>query len=203
MPYTEAQISNMALGHVGVQGYISSLENDKSNEARACRLYFAHSRDVILEMMLWPFATVRAELQQQDGVTFDGWGFSYVYPNDCAFAASILLPGLRNPPADSKPKFKIVRNPQTLGKLILTDMEQAGLEYNLRVTDPAEFDATFAHAQSLLLGTLIGGPLRADANLIKLTGQAWIDWQAEAGIKTLREQREDTPAETDLVSVRG
>lgn len=202
MPYTEAQISNMALGHVGVQGYISSLENDKSNEARACRLYFAHSRDVILEMMLWPFATVRANLQLQTGVEFDGWSFAYVYPNDCAFAASILLSGMRNPPADNKPKFKIVRNPATLGKLILCDVENAALEYNLKITDPAEFDATFAHAQSLLLGTLIAGPLRADAKLVQTTTQAWVNWQAEAGVKTLREQKEDVPAETDLVSVR-
>lgn len=201
MPYTEAQIANMALGHVGVQGYISSLENDKSNEARTCRTFYAHARDTILEMMSWPFATVRANLQLQ-GTAFDGWTYAYAYPNDCAFASAIVLPGMRTPPSDKKVPFRIVRNPTQVGKLIMTDQESAVLEYNIKITDPAEFDATFAHAVALFLATLIGGPLRVDASLLKKKEGEFQAWQAEAGTKGLREQKEDEIPESELVSVR-
>lgn len=201
MPYTEELIGNMALGHIGVQGYISSPQNDKSNEARQCRLFYAHARDLILTMMPWPFATQRIKLST-NSQQFNDWSFTYNYPLDCALAVNILLPGMRTPPADKKVPYKIVRNPMTTGKLILTDMEQAVLEYNAMVTDPAEFDAPFAQATSLLLSTMIGGPLRCDPALLKKKEQEYQAWQAEASTKVLREQKEDQQPESELVSVR-
>lgn len=201
MPYTEATISNMALGHIGVQGYISSLSNDKSNEARQCRLFYAHARDTILEMMGWPFATVRTELQLQ-GTAYDGWTYAYAYPNDCAFASAIVLPGMRTPPTDKKVPFRVVKNPDQQGKLIMTDQESAVLEYNQKIEDPALFDATFAQAVSLFLATLIGGPLRCDPGLLKKKEAEFQAWQAEAGTKGLREQKEDEIPDSEFVSVR-
>lgn len=202
MPYTDAQISNMALGHIGVQGYIADLSTDRTNEGRACRSYFSHSRDVILEMMPWPFATVRADLQIATGVAFDGWTFAYTYPNDCALAVSIVQPSMRTPDQNSRVKFKIVKHPTQAGKIILTDQENAVLEYNMRVSDPAEFDASFAHAQSLLLSTMVVGPLKVSADIAQKVQREWAAWQSEASGKALRERADDLPAEAELVSVR-
>lgn len=201
MPYTEELISNMALAHIGVQGYISSLQNDRSNEARQCRIFYPHARDLILTMQPWPFATQRIQLST-NSLIFDDWSFTYNYPADCALAVNILLPGMRTPPSDKKVPFKIVRNPTNTGKLILCDMENAILEYNAAVTDPAEFDAPFANAVALLESTMIGGPLRCDPGLLKLKQQEYQAWQAEASTKVMREQKEDQQPESDLVSVR-
>lgn len=201
MPYTEALIGNMALGHIGVQGYITSLENDKSNEARVLRNFYPHARDVVLSMTAWPFATIRQNLQLE-GTPFDAWTYSYTYPNDCAFASLIVNPAMRTPDEKGKIPFRVVRNPNATGKLIMTDQEQAVLEYNKNITDPAEFDATFAHAVALFCSTLIGPVLRADPNLVKLKIQEFTAWQSEAAVKGMREQKEDEQPTSELVSVR-
>lgn len=201
MSYSEAQIGMMSLGHLSVQGYITSLENDKSNEARALKTFYEHSRDVILEMMPWPFATKRVNLQLK-GTAWDGWGYAYAYPNDCVYASHIVNPAIRTPSAKQKIPFRIVRDPESTGKLIMTDQPEAILEYNMKITDPAEFDAMFAHAVSLLLATMAGKILRVDANILTLVNQEYQAWQLEAGNKSLREEQTDENPASEFVSVR-
>lgn len=203
MPYTEAQIANMALGHVGIKGLITSLDSldDTTNEAVACRLFYAHARDMILTMQPWPFAKVRQNLQLS-GTAWDGWTYSYTYPANCSFLEKIVLPGLRTEPADRKVPFIVVRNPDAPGKLVMTDQESAVAQFNLKVTDPSEFDPTFAHAVSLLLATLICTPLRVSADMTKNVNQLYTAWQAEASTKVMRESREDPVPDSEFVTGR-
>ncbi len=201
MPYTEATICNMALGHVGIQGHITSLASDNSNEGIACNLFYEHARDLILEMMAWPCATVRVNLQLT-GTPWDGWTYSYQYPTDCAFFEKIPVPSLRTENPDQKIPFKVIKNPTAPGKLILTDQENAVGQYNQKITDPAEFDATLAHAISLLLGTLIVTPLRVKADVAANVVKLYQAWQAEASGKALREGREDPMPNSEFMSVR-
>jgi len=201
MSYTEAQIFNMALGHVGIQGHITSAETDFTNEAMACKMFYAHARDVIMAMMSWPFATVRQNLQLTS-TAYDGWTYSYAYPNDCALFHKVVLPGMRTEPSEKKVPFRIVKNPDGAGKLIMTDMEQAIGEYNIYVTDPAEFDATFAHAVSLFLGTLIVNPLRVDPSMAKQVNEQFSAWQMEAAGRALREAQEDSVPDSEYQTGR-
>src|SRR5438270_202467 len=71
----------MALGHVGNSSQIASL-TEKSNEARACALYYEQCRDEVLQAFPWPFATVITALTLVATDPTTEWGYSYRYPVD-------------------------------------------------------------------------------------------------------------------------
>lgn len=206
MPTTsKTQICNMALAHVGVNSRIEDVDTESTEEANACRLWYDHAVDTLLEMQRWSFATRQVDLQDlsDSNPPPDEWGFRYMYPNTCKLALRIVNPAMRVDPPGFKIPFKIVDLETGLGKSILCDQENAILEYNHEVTEPAQFPATFVQALSLFLATLICMPLKVDAKITQYVNGAWSAWQNEAGKHSLREGAEDRQAESEFVLARG
>lgn len=108
---SDVAICNQALAAVGTRSTIASL-TENSNEARNCNLFYADTRDEILQMAHWGFATKTLSLAllksapgtptNQVGQQFwtpalppPPWLFEYAYPSDCLLMRSIIpqLPG--------------------------------------------------------------------------------------------------------------
>lgn len=96
---TETEICNRALQRIGTRSTIASLTED-SNEARACNLIYASTRDEVLSMAFWNFAKKAATLsliksapgtptnptgaaQWSSDFPAPPWQYEYSYPSDC------------------------------------------------------------------------------------------------------------------------
>lgn len=104
---SETDIYNLALAHVGTRSTIA-LPTEDSNEARACRRFYAQARDETLTAAWWTFARRTAVLTllkaapgtpEFTGVVSNVWNnsyppppwlYSYAYPSDCVRARYII-----------------------------------------------------------------------------------------------------------------
>lgn len=158
MSITAESICNMTLGHLKIGKEITNLTTDKSAEAAACRLYYAICRDIVLGAHKWPFAKMQValalveedpfEVTDSAGNTASEWALSYRYPSDAANLIRILS-GIRNEARDQRIPYRIYRD--DVGKLILTDVEDAWVEYTRLEQTEDRWDPQFAMALSLKL----------------------------------------------------
>lgn len=168
MVATEAALCNIALGRCGIRDYIDDLD-EASDEAEACTVHYANARDSVLASAPWKFATRRRDLTQLTNVTRTGWGFAYSLPNDFVspvrlwpqpnagggvfvtsgspFAGYTLNASARNLGADQKIPYDLESDASVGTNLILvTDLDQANLQYVARITTPALFPDLFVNA---------------------------------------------------------
>ena len=139
---TEVQICNIALSRIGQNQGIDSLA-EKSQAAALCDLHYEQCRDDVLSEFDWPFAESRIFLADL-GSPPEAWGYRYAYPADCLKARYIALPGMENPPAQSRIPFKVVNAGNS--RAVLTNQEQAELVYTMRVTNTGLFSSPFVSA---------------------------------------------------------
>lgn len=197
-------ICNMALGNIGIDQTIENID-DNNIRARMCKLYYAEIRDQMLRDFDWNFASkvVPAGLLVQTPPP--GWQFSYIYPTDCIIVRALSTEeGLRLPSWygagcigdeailaqwQRRVPFQVKANPDTTGRIIVTDLEDAYVWYTMRVTDPNQFDTKFTDALSWRLAARIGGPLKASTSIIQncmnmavaVVGEAAVDSYNEDG----------------------
>ena len=202
MVYSKAIICNMALAHVGVTARIQDVDNENSNEAINCRLFYDHIVDLLLETCLWPFAERDFTLADV-GSPPPEWAKRYKYPVDCKYAAFIKNPALRTPGTDGKIPFIVKDLHDGYGKCILTDLEDAILVGNYIVTDPNKFSSSFVQAGAMGLASHVAMPLRVDANITKFVQAQFTNWLAEAVNFKQREQRDDPEPNSEMQTVRG
>lgn len=202
MPATTALIYNMALGHCGVTKRIQDPVLDTSNEASNCRLFADHVRGLIIEACPWPFITERVELQDL-GTPPDGWFYRYKYPATCKRINRIINPATRLISPSSPPiPYAIKKTSDSYGKAIVCDQQNAILEFNEDVDDPALFTSTFSQAYAIGLGAHIAMPLRVDAKIAGPLMNAFNGWLAEAAAQAMREQQDDSEALSSMETGR-
>lgn len=202
MPYSKTIISNMALAHCGVNARIQDVDNEKSNEANQCRLFFDHIVELVLEACEWPFATVFIPLQSL-GDPPDGWAYRYKKPANCKLAIKIVNPATRTEATGQKIPFVIVDDEDGYGECILCDLEAAVLKCNRLILDPGRFTSSFAQAVAMGLASHIAMPLRVDGGIVKNVQNQFNGWLAEAVNFKQREQQEDVEPDSELVGARG
>ena len=156
MPYTQAIICNMALGHLGVtSAVIANLDTDTGKASDSCRLYYQPSLDAALEDFAWPEFTRYRTLDLVEDFTAvttpHDWDYSYRYPENCANVRRIVLSTGRNTPSPAPFALGL----DDTGRLIYTNEEDAIIEYGERVEDPALFGALFAEAVSWKLAAFM------------------------------------------------
>lgn len=182
---SDTTIANLALSHVGVGKEIAALETENSNEANACRRYFETARDLTVRAFAWPFAMKSAVLTLVAENPTTEWAFSYVYPADCLRDIRILS-GIRNDTRQSRIPYKVINDQDNSRLLIYTDMEDAILEYTVKVTNSALFPPDFTMAFSYRLGYLIaprltkGDPFKLGQNCINMFRDAIATAKADA-----------------------
>lgn len=168
-------ICNMALNHIGVRSTIESL-TEFSTEAKACNLWYDHSRIEALESYDWNFARRRRALVAHSDDPPDGvWGYRYQYPIDCIKARYIENPTVvhqsivRGIPAslvepDAIP-YSVEMDDDGITKSILTDLDKATLIYTFDQQDTNVFSRVFISALSYIIAAHIGFSLTGKISL--------------------------------------
>lgn len=183
---SEVEICNLALTHIGA-ARIPAL-TEATAEARACKLLYEPTRDSVLRLHPWGFATKYEALGVLSSVTTYGYEYAYQYPVDCLFAR-----GFYRAVATADPiPFKIVTKADLSGKEIWTDEEDAVLIYTAQVTDVSVFDVQFKEALSHYLAASLAPTLIKDEKLKVSLARAQMSYVAQAIHGDSREGFENT-----------
>ena len=148
---SKVAICNMALAALGVGDQIASIE-ERSAEARACRLFYEETLKEVLRDAPWPFAKKTQVLALVESDPNDEWAYSYRYPVDCMMAHRIPS-GNRTDTRDSRVPSGITTDES--GLLIYSDQKDASLEYTFLADDPQRYPPDFNAALAYLLAVRI------------------------------------------------
>jgi hypothetical protein len=198
---SDTQIANLALLHMGVSERIANLTTEQSRAAESLRVAYNDDRDYCLRDFPWPWATAYATLGLVSSATVaysTDWFYAYRYPSQCLFIRRIVTDSGR---LDTNPvQFRTGRDTQ--GRLILTDQQDAVVEYTVAVTDPQEFDALFVSMLSWKLAASCGPSL---SRLSKIEERAMAMYEIEkfkAQSRALEEGQGPAPAEAEWIRAR-
>lgn len=194
-------VYNMALSHLGV-GKEVARTTENSAEAKACNTFYETTLKSVLRDFPWPFATEYHTLEElDDNPDEDNYAYAYQYPTDC-LAARRILSGIRNDNRQTRVHFKVVR--QNGSKILLTDQEDAVLEYTSFVEDVDDFDPDFMQALSRRLASYIAPRLTKSKATETATEQLKF-YQFEltkARANALNEEQAEEEPQSEFIRVR-
>ncbi len=166
---SDIDICNAALGHIGNDNQISSINPpDGSTEAGYCKRFFPFARKELLESFNWAFATTRQQLTPVDNPSSQ-WQFAYAVPSNCLKPIRVLratmLPIFLLEYSRVTGDFLSQSNEsasapfQVENGVIFTHEPQAVLIYLRDVSDPTKFTPTFTATLGYLLASYLAGPI--------------------------------------------
>lgn len=195
------EIGNLALGHIGVNKEIADLESEQSREAKALRRFW----DICLEQMLrdhpFGFATKVADLNLVEEDPNTDWLFSYRYPSDCMFVRKILSGVNITTPVDPI-DYKLSKD--DTARLIMSNQEDAVVEYTVLITDWDNVPADFKMAFSFRLGVYIAPGLTA-GDPFKIKTDCYNSYLLEiskAEANSINEESNDPDVDSEFVRGR-
>lgn len=201
MAETVEQITNMALGHLGISKEMVDFDTDTTKEAAACRLFYAQARDECLRDFPWAWATRVEELTQDQTTPNDEWTYSYDLPSDI-IRISRIFSGFRPETAYARVPFRVVSDGSAAQ--LHTNQADAVLEYIEKVTDVEMFPPDFVQMLSLLLASYIA-PRVAGGDDFKLGDKALqkYEWaRNRAWANAANEQQSEEPADSSFITIR-
>jgi hypothetical protein len=174
---SEVDICNLALGHLGDNATVASLEPPEgSAQAEHCARFYPIARDGLLELHDWNFATKRARLAQTTS-PYPQWAYAYVQPSDCLSVLAVLDPAAASDYSQSMPapysQSHLVNTglgqytPQEFvcetddsgRELVLTNQRDALVRYVAYVTDTTRFSPLFTTTLTWHLASMLAGPI--------------------------------------------
>jgi hypothetical protein len=160
---TDVDICNLALASLGINE-IAALGTATAEE-RICSRFYAQTRDTYLSEHDWSFATKSLALTEIDPLPDDygRYNFGYSYPADCLKAQKIR-DGETSNHYPFIIKDYVIAGPSD-AKIILTDLEDAVLEYTVALTDTTLFSPAFIEGLSMKLAYRVSWPLRKDLRI--------------------------------------
>jgi hypothetical protein len=211
---SEVSICNMALAHCGVTMFIEST-SESSQQADLCNLFYAPTRDKVLQAFPWPFARKYTALQDLEDPPAN-WGFRYLYPADCLKLRNIInngympfYPGFYPGYYADESVCLPVRVPYQIGlaadgssRIIYTNIANAQAEYTVKVTDVTLFPQTFINALAWALAAELAIPLTTDMNRAQLAQTKYAATLLEAGADALNEGVDGPQPESDFIRAR-
>ncbi len=209
MAFSNTEICNMALSHLGTGKEISDLETEKSQEASACRRFYSVALEFVLRDFDWGFARKQVSLALVDTFSQGSgseFSYSYRYPNACAKIRKIMS-GFRQDTESSRVVFQ--ESSDAVGKLLLTNAP-ASVQYPLFVEitrndqSPEVWPPDFVMAISYMLASLIA-PRLTSGDPMKLGDKAlqkYFVWKSKAEANDLSESVPDIPYDSEFVRVR-
>ena len=153
--YFEVSICNMALNHMGIGRVISKL-TDATEEARACKRFYEHARDELLQEYPWNWAASVSELAETTEKSAFG-EHVYAVPTNALRIRNVFSPSAQQ----VRPNWHIRRSLGG-GRIVITDITPAWAAFTVRVPDPTEFPPTWADALSWLLAAKLTLSLKGD-----------------------------------------
>lgn len=205
---SEVDICNLALGHLGDNATVASIDPPEgSAQAEHCARFYPIARDSLLELHNWNFCSRRAQLAQVD-CPWPEWRYAYAMPANTINVVSVLPPQATNDYSqnaysgngfgttswDRRPPAAGLYVPQpyscesdTNGNgVIYTDQENAVLRYTVRVEDPTQFSPLFVQCLSWHLASMLAGPVvkgdagTAEAKRCAAMMSAWLSKATES-----------------------
>lgn len=152
MALSKTDIANQALGRIGAQR-IMDLDDVDSKSARICKNVFEATVREVGRSAEWNCLKKRARIGRLTDAPEFGWAYQYQLPAD--FLRMVKLNGTR---ADNDPGDEW----EVEGRKLLTDAEEAKIQFIGYKDDPNEYDALFTNAVVVLLASKIAVPLRQD-----------------------------------------
>lgn len=160
-------ICNMALSIINRQR-IDSLD-DPSEEAKACKIYYEHTRERLLRMFSWGFAR-RLEKLALLTQTIPGWDYCYSYPQECLAVQLVFNEDRAEMREMERQDFEIVTlsgNDRVIG----TNVELAWAEYTGNVKNTEMFSPEFTEALTRMLAANLAFPLTGNSELTNMNLQ--------------------------------
>ena len=159
---SEVDIANLALANLGEAANVSSLDPPEGSvEAELCARFYRIARDELLAMHAWSFASRRVALAQLEQ-SIDQWAYQYAAPADMMSATAVLDPeaGDDYEVAGAKvPQDYAIESNADGDILICTNLEDAVLRYQAKVTDTSRFPPLFVTSLSWMLASKLAGPI--------------------------------------------
>lgn len=193
-------ICNLALSNLGKDN-ISSVD-EASAEARACRQFYEHTRDTLLQVYPWRFAGKTQALAELTNDKPGAWGYSYKRPVDC-----LKVRWLRQAysTVDLYPQDEAIQQltPYEIeGERIYAGIGPAFLRYTAKITDPTKFPPLFIDALSAALSVRLAMPLTRDLKVRQDAAQYAVAARQSAEMADANEARETSDISTEFVGVR-
>lgn len=192
---SEVDICNLALGHLGDNATVASLDPPEgSAQAEHCARFYPIARDSLLELHDWGFATRRVQLAQLSN-TWEQWDYAYARPADCLRVLAVIDPNATDDYTSTTgvytnnvPRAGALTSPQPYAteinddgaEVILTDLDDAVARYTALVTDTTKFSPLFVMALSWHLASMLAGPVikgdvgAAEAKRCQTMMAAWL-----------------------------
>lgn len=194
----KVSICNMALFHCGVTQQIQNFDTDKSKEGTALRLFYDIALKTALEDFPWTFANKTVSLALSTINPTNEWGFRYKLPSDCVMDLRIPS-GNRNDNQNTRVVYKVE------GDSILTNMEDAQLEYTSYISNTGKFTPGFVKVFALRLALeVITGISGGDPFKMISTISGKLSMAITSAVANDKSKGQpDRPPESEFITVRG
>jgi len=160
---TTTEVCNLALSEIGAK-LLTDFDTDTSEEARACRLHYAQTRDALLRRHQWNFAQTRVDLVEADDAPISDWDTAWELPADCVRVISL--------PSDSP--YKPHQEFAVEGRLVLVrDLTEVTLLYISNAVPIADWDPLFVDALALALAGKLAKSIAHDVAMAQATAAAF------------------------------
>ena len=201
---TEVEVANEALLYVGVSQTVNDFD-ESTAEAKACKAFFAKTRDALLEKFWWKFATSRSFLALLSSEERSNWAYTYALPANC-IAPRYIDPGVRNPREDQRIPFDLEALLSGAGVVnglcLVTDQPDAELVYTARVENVALWSPGFVTAMAWHLAVQLALVLPIKPELAtRALAMAKVEL-GEAKVMQLRGHQPDLPAPSEYTTAR-
>lgn len=211
---SEVDICNMALGHLGDNATVASLNPPEgSAQAEHCARFYPIARDALLEMAFWNFSMRRVSLAQLTN-TWPEWVYAYALPGDVLNVVAVMAPdahddyATRFVPTDTpfwshnySPVIaagRYVPQPYTIetqpdgSSILYTNVENAVMRYTAYVRDTTQFSPLFVVTLSHYLASYLAGPiLKGDVGAAEAKRQLQLamGYQAQAEVSDANQRK--------------
>jgi len=189
----QVEVCNMALGRIGVNAQIQSIDESRP-EAKVCKTFYNICRDYTLRAIEWPFCKKTVTLAIVAEQPTDEWSYAYTYPADCVR----LLRFVSGDRVNADAQYPYVVAYSSAGRVIYTDMTDPVLEYLTSVTDESQYDHHFTDALVWRLASEIAGPLTKDVKLAQYCRDNYNAALVAAGAFAKNEDRQEN-AESSFI----
>lgn len=208
---TKNEVSNLAISNIGLTTTVIDIDNERSIEAKKCRLYFPVAFKESLEECRYGSRAVFKALDLVLENPTTEWKYAYRYPSNCLFLSRLLRSAFNL--TETYPYVNgewdvdyREAHDENHGHMIYTNEYQAKAEYYV-LEGPQEMSAKFWLGLSFRLSAYIAPALTktdADKVVARMNTQARKLFQ-EAQAKNWNEQKfkEEDPRSSLEISRRG
>lgn len=176
--------------------------NEDSSEARACKQYYEHVRDMLLQAAPWRFAAKTVSLAEVTNDKPGDWLHAYQRPTDCLKVRYIRPEYSETPSTDTPPPGEYGYPYELEGQKLYCDLSPALLRYTYRLTDPTKYSPTFIEAFGWHLAVRLAMPLTRDPKVRADAYNVAVRMQASAEALDANEERHDSNHDSELVAGR-